>query len=157
MGTPLEKLIELDACEPAIEWAKNKTWEEIYRQCERGDWLLWLFQKMNPGDLQLITLAKARCANTVRHLMGDERSRNAVDVAERFGLGNATLEELKEVSYTAFASAFSASPSSYAAYAASVAFAASYAAYASDDRKENQLLTANIVRGTISFDKFNLS
>jgi hypothetical protein len=62
-----EKLIELDACAEALEWAGDKTWEEIYNTCHRGDWLLWLFAKTNPDDFRLLTLVKAHCANTVRH------------------------------------------------------------------------------------------
>ena len=66
-----ELLIKLDACKEAKEWAANKTWEEIYNTCHRGDWLLWLFKRTNPNDLQLLTLATGHCANTVRHLMTD--------------------------------------------------------------------------------------
>jgi len=62
-----EKLIQLNACAEALEWAGDKTWEEIYNTCHRGDWLLWLFAKTNPDDLQLLILTKAHCVNTVRH------------------------------------------------------------------------------------------
>ena len=64
-----ELLIELKACSEAREWAADKTWKEIYTTCHRGDWLLWLFKKTNPDDLQLLTLTKGHCANTVRHLI----------------------------------------------------------------------------------------
>lgn len=71
-------LIKLNACNEAMEWAGDKTWEEIYRTCHRGDWLLWLFKQTNPNDLRLLTLAKGHCANTVRHLMKDERSSSSI-------------------------------------------------------------------------------
>jgi len=32
-----ELLIKLDACQPALEWAENKSWQEIYNTCHRGD------------------------------------------------------------------------------------------------------------------------
>jgi hypothetical protein len=122
-----EKLIELKACKQALEWAGDKTWEEIYNTCHRGDWLLWLFAKTNPNDFRLLTLAKARCANTVRHLMIDERSKNAVDVAIAFGEGEATVEELSaayNAAYAAYAYADGAVAYAYAAVAAACAAAA---------------------------------
>ena len=132
-------LKKLDACEDARIWAADKSWEEVYNTCNRGDWLLWLFKKTNPDDLQLLTLAKGHCANTVRHLMKDERSIKAVDAAIAFGLGEITKEEL------------------HAAYAA-----ATYAAYAADadadaaSKKQKQQQTADIVRKYISIEKFNI-
>ena len=35
-------LLKLRACEEAIEWAGDKTAEEVIDTCHRGDWLLWL-------------------------------------------------------------------------------------------------------------------
>ena len=138
-----ELLKKLHACKESIIWAENKTWEDIYNTCHRGDWLLWLFKRTNPGDFQLLTLAKGHCANTVRHLMKDKRSKIAVDVAIAFGEGEATIEELNNAAYAA-----------YAAYAAN---AAAYAAYDADAaRKENQMLTANIIRKYIKIEKFNI-
>ena len=111
-------LIKLNACQDAKDWAADKSWKEIFETCHRGDWLLWLFQKTNPNDLQLLTLAKGHCTNTVRHLLKDERSIKAVDVAIAFGEGKASREEL-DAAYAAAA---------YAAYAA-----AAYASYAYAD------------------------
>lgn len=45
-------------------------------------------------DLRQLTLAKARCAKLVIHLIKDERSKKAVEIAEQFGLANATREQL---------------------------------------------------------------
>ena len=49
------------------------------------------------------------CARQVQHLMIDERSINAVNVAERFANGMATLEELKEAGIAASEAAMNAS------------------------------------------------
>jgi hypothetical protein len=111
-----ELLIKLDACEEAREWARDMPIEEIVSTCHRGDWLLWLAKKVDV-DLRLRTLAKGHCANTVRHLMTDERSIKAVDVAIAFGEGKATREELDAAAYAA-----------YAAAGADAAYAAAYAA-----------------------------
>ena len=131
-----ELLIKLNACKKAQVWAEGKSWQEIYTTCHRGDWLLWLFKKTNRGDLKLLMLVKAYCADTVRHLMQDSRSTNAIDVAIKFGNDQATREELNN-----------------AAADAAAAYAAHAAAYA---RKENQLLTANVVRQYIPIELWNI-
>jgi hypothetical protein len=173
-----KKLIELNACEEALEWAGDKTWQEIYNTCHRGDWLLWLFARTNPNDFRLLTLVKAHCANTVRHLMTDERSTNAVDVAIAFGEGRASIEELNaayNAAYAAYAyAAVAAYNAAYAAYAytdgaaayAYAAGAAAAAAYAYADavtaytdgaaKKENQKLTADICRKYLPIEIWNV-
>ena len=172
------KLIELKACKEALEWAGDKTWEEIYNTCHRGDWLLWLFAKTNPDNFRLLTLAKAHCVNTVRHLMTDERSTNAVDVAIAFGEGRATIEEFNSAynaataayhaaydacTYTAvFAAAAVAASASASAYVAA-AVAATAAACASASvaaaaaaKKENQKLTADVCRKYLPIEIWNV-
>jgi hypothetical protein len=165
-------LKKLDACEDARIWAADKSWEEVYNTCDRGDWMLWLFKKTNPDDLQLLTLVKGHCANTVRHLMKDERSIKAVDAAIAFGLGEITKDELDAAAdaaayaaaYAAAAAAAYAAADAAAAYAAAYAAAAYAAAYAAAAdaaaaaaaKKENQQQTADIVRKYISIEKFNI-
>jgi hypothetical protein len=127
METTKEKLIKLDACHEAIKWAREKSIQEIWDTCHRGDWMLWLFKRTNPEQLQELTRAKAHCALTVRHLMKDKRSINACEVALKFADGLATREEL-DAAYDAAAAAAAAAAYAYAAYAAAAAYA--YAAYA---------------------------
>lgn len=153
MKTIHDILKELNACSEGLDWAKKyDTIEEIVENVERGDWLLWLGAKLDL-PIEEITLAKARCAKTVLHLMKDERSKKAVEVAESFGLGKVTRAELN----SAYADAYIASDAvadsyddaAYAAYAASDAANATSAAYASDavtaDEK-NRKVTADICR-----------
>jgi hypothetical protein len=87
------RLIELNADEQFIEWTADKSWEEIYKTCPNGEWLLWLFDKTNPENLKEISLAKGHCASTVLEFMKYEGSRKAVSVAIAFGEGLATEEE----------------------------------------------------------------
>jgi hypothetical protein len=164
-----QQLIKLEACQPAIDWVGERTFEQAYNDCERGDWLLWLYA--STADLtidanhRLLTLAKAKCANTVRHLMKDERSTKAVDIAIAYGEGRATREELAADAAGAAAAAYAAADydAAYAAYAAAYAdyaadYAAAYAAAAMKAyaaMKENQKLTADIVRSIITIDKFS--
>ena len=140
-----ELLIKLDACERAKEWVGDMTIEELVATCDRGDWGLWIAKKVDV-DLRLRTLAKGHCANTVRQLMTDERSINAVDVAIAFGEDKATREELDAAYAAAFAAAFAAG--------FAVDFAAVAAAYAADaaadfavaDYAANRKQTADICR-----------
>ena len=127
-----ELLNKLKACQEAMEWAGDKSWEEIYNTCHRGDWLLWLFKRTNPDDLKLLTLAKGHCANTVRHLMKDERSIKAVDAAIAYGEGKISREELDAAASAAYAAYADAASAAYADAAAAydAAYAASAAAYA---------------------------
>jgi hypothetical protein len=124
MKTLKEYLQTLHACEESVIWAGDKTIEQVVHECHRGDWILWLAQRCDV-ELKPLTLAKAHCANTVRHLMKDERSIKAVDVAIAFGHGRATLDELNEV-YPAAADAYDTAAD--AAKAADTAKAAAYAA-----------------------------
>jgi hypothetical protein len=153
-------LIKHDACTPAREWAKGKTFAEAYAECPRGDWMLWLFDRTNPDDLQRLTLAKGHCANTVRHLMTDPRSLAAVDAAIAFGEGRISREEL-DAAASAASAAYAAAYAAYAAAAAnanaaSAAYAAASAAYAAA-RKENQRLTADICRKYLPIEIWNLT
>jgi len=100
MKTFQELLEELNACGVARDWAAAKTIEEVVVECHRGDWLLWLASKVNV-DKRKFTLAKAHCANIVRHLMKDERSLNAVDIAMAYGQGEVEHEALIVAAYAA--------------------------------------------------------
>jgi len=136
-------LRKLNACTEAYKWAGDKSVEEIVSTCHRGDWLLWLASKIDV-DIQPLTLAKGHCANTVRHLMKDERSINAVDVAIKFGEGKASRKELSDAAAAA-------------AYGAAAA-AAAYAAAADAAKRENQMRTADICReyiGELIIEKVN--
>jgi hypothetical protein len=150
MKTLKNFLEENDACSSGYSFAKDLTLEQFLNTCPRGDWILWLFKKMNPDSLRELTLAKGHCANTVRDKMTDERSMRAVDVAIAFGEGRATRKELDSASSAAYAAADAA----YAAYAAAAA------AYdAADDaaaaKEENRIATADICRQYLPLEIWN--
>ena len=132
MKTLKKFLKEHKACRDGFEFAKDLTLEQFLNTCDRGGWILWLFQKTNPTSLQKITLAKGHCANTVRHFMKDERSLKAVDVAIAFGEGKATRKELDNAAASAADAAACAADASYASADASYASYASYASAAAD-------------------------
>ena len=155
MKTLQELLIELNACEDARVWAADKSIEQVITECHRGDWLLWLASKVEM-DFQTITLAKGLCANTVRHLMKDDCSIKAVDVAIAFGRGEATRKELNAAYVYAYAAAAYAAAAAAAA-AAYAADAAAAAAYAADAKIENQQLTADICRKYLPIEIWNIN
>jgi hypothetical protein len=109
-------------CDKGLEYYNgHSTPEQAWNNCQRGDWMLWIAKKLAVDD-RLFTKAKALCANTVRHLMKDKRSTDAIDAAMRYANGEITREELNK--YAAAASAASA--------AAHAAAAAAHAAYVYD-------------------------
>ena len=135
--TEIEKY---NPCIEAVEYRKEfKTFKEAWENCHRGDWMLWLAYRLKVNHRKL-TLAKAYCAETVIHLMKDERSINAVKVAKRYGRHKATKAELKDASAAADAA------SAYAASAAADAAA----------KKENQMLSADICRKYLTKDVLRL-
>ena len=109
-----KKLLKINACGEGMEWLADQTAEDAWATCQRGDWMLWAGSRCGV-DLQTITITKVKCARLVQHLMQDQRSLDALDVAEQFALGNATREQL------AAAAADAANAAAYAAYAASAA------------------------------------
>lgn len=151
MRTFKDLLIELGACEEAREWAGDMTIEEVVEKCHRGDWLLWLAQKIKI-DEKLRYLTSGHCANTVRHLMDDERSTAAVDAAIAYGEGKINKEELRlkkvcfHVILSKTGSSFYAANAAIRAICASYETAATAVAAAAATGKDNQLETANICR-----------
>ena len=123
-----KKLLKINACGEGMEWLADQTAEDAWATCQRGDWMLWAGSRCGV-DLQTITITKVKCARLVQHLMQDQRSLDALDVAEQFALGNATREQLAAAAADAANAA--ADDAAYAASAAADADAAD-AAYATD-------------------------
>ena len=110
-------------CSEAVAYRSvYASFEDAWNNCHRGDWMLWIAQKVGV-DIKILTKAKALCALTVRHLMKDERSIKACEVALKFADGEATSEELS-AAYTNAAAAYAAA---YAYAAAAYAYAAAAA------------------------------
>jgi hypothetical protein len=150
-----DKLKELGACQKAVEWVGDRTMKEAFRDCPRGDWILWAHEKFFPERKRERVLAAAHCANTVRHLMKNDRSKKAVDTAIAYGEGKVTEKELRTAAYGSYAvvenadyavaaAAFSFSTAAYGEDAYDVAYAVAHAA--ADDKEENQKKTADICR-----------
>jgi len=100
-----EFLKKYDACEDGFNWAVEncKTMEEVWNTA-KPEWFIWLATRENvllEKDLHRFACWSVR---QIWHLLPDERSRNAIEVKERWIEGKATDEELE----AARASAWSA-------------------------------------------------
>jgi hypothetical protein len=86
----------LGACPEAIEWAGDRTPEQAWRECPRGDWLLWAAERVGV-DRRLLVLAACDCAETalVHVPDGEERPRMAIETARAWARGEATIEEVR--------------------------------------------------------------
>jgi hypothetical protein len=99
---------QFNPCYDALLWYESQpSTEEAWNNCHRGDWMLWIAKKLNV-NIRVLTLAKGLCANTVRHLMKDERSIKAVNAAIAYGKGEIDDEELREAADFAADSAYAA-------------------------------------------------
>jgi hypothetical protein len=120
-----------DACKNGAKWALSisddiaDVWDAMIEH-EKHNWLLWTATR--PGVFSDSTLRKLACRFVretplvdglkVWDLLGDERSRIAIEVAELFADGKATETEM------------AAAAAAAAAYAYDAAYAARVAAYA---------------------------
>ena len=96
-------LKRMDACSEAVAFAdQHRSLKAAWEACTRPDWMLWLLGAVTHEDDKTYRLYACWCArNTplangrkVWDLLTDKRSRDAVEVAERFAVGEATREEL---------------------------------------------------------------
>ena len=78
MKTLKEELIELKACEEAIKWVGEKTPEEAWNTCERGDWMWWLIWKTESATKEQSVRFADFCANNAK-----ERAASAAWAAAR--------------------------------------------------------------------------
>jgi len=126
----------LGASAEVIEWCEGRGSEEAWRDCQRGDWMLWIASKSRV-DRKRIVRAICDCVEPALRFVpdGEGRPRAAIDTARAWCRGLATHEEVwAAASAAADASVGSdAADAAYAtayatAYAAAAAAAAAYAA-----------------------------
>ena len=124
-----EKVVEyvrsLGACGDAMEWLMaQKNLAQAWRDCERGDWMLWVLGKQagEPGceKRERLVLAACKCARlSLKYVSEDEkRPLVAIQTAERWAKGKATIEEVRTAADDAYAAA--AYAAACAAYAPAV-------------------------------------
>lgn len=130
-------LFSLRACGEAVDWAKGKPLAKAWKDSGRADWMLWLCGRMagKPGwpTRQQVVFAACQCARVgLKHAWkGEGRPLAAIESAERWSRGEATLEEVRKAAAAAYAAADDGAEDdtrSAAYYAAASAAAAAEAA-----------------------------
>ena len=159
MDDVIDKLNKLNACEGALEWLETQdSWEKAWRDCERGDWSIWLVGRLSgppeSKSRKKLVYVACQCARLALPYVpkGEGRPLKAIETAEAYVKGDATLDDVRtdaaaaaDAAYAAAADAAAAAAAAAdAAYAADAAAAAAYAAYAK--RKEILKQCADIVR-----------
>ena len=130
MKTELEEFLEKhNACTEGRAWALatgattiNEIWQ---RDDMRKEWRIWIADRVLTKKQQ--TALTCRFVREIWHLLRDDRSWDAIEVAEKWVAGEATDEELDVAAYTAdYIAAYTAD------YAAAYTddYAAAYAARA---------------------------
>ena len=93
-----EKIDSWEPCYPASKHIKPGEIHTVITLLDRKDIpfddRLWVIMRDELVSDKLMRLFAVWCARQVQHLMKDERSIKALDVAEAFANGNATKEEL---------------------------------------------------------------
>jgi len=102
-------LAKLGACSEARHEAEGKSMRRVWDSCERGDWLLWLSAKLRI-DRKLIVLAACDCARTALRFVpaGETRPREAIETAEAWCRGEATINQVRDAAHAAYAAAHAA-------------------------------------------------
>ena len=139
INTYIRKLKDLNACAEAVEKAHEyQTSTELWADCKRGDWMLWLIGKLSgePGSdkRKRLVLTACKCARlALLYVPKDElRPLLAIETAEQWAKGEnkVTLDDVRKAasaSYTASASSAAAAVYAAAAAAAAAACAADVA------------------------------
>ena len=122
-----------NACHTGSKFAlKFATMKDVWDALMRGEpdkknarcWALWIISRDGVlSKMERVELS-VRFAERVKHLMKDQRSIDALEVAKRYAEGNATDEELEQAADDATHADYAA----YAAYAADAYAAGAYAA-----------------------------
>ena len=119
-----DRLIKMGACEDAVAWVGDRDITAAWAECDRADWMLWLAGRVVARPL--VVLAACACARTVLRYVpdGEDRPRVAIETAERWARGEATIAEVRSATADADAYAYAA------AYTAATYTAATCAAAA---------------------------
>jgi hypothetical protein len=87
-----------DACSNGRRWAIStgaETMDELWRRNDvNPEWRIWIATRPGALDDRALRLFACWSVRQIWHILTDERSRQAVEVAERYANGNATADEL---------------------------------------------------------------
>lgn len=156
----IDLLKRLGACDDATEWLGDRDLATAWRECPRGDWMLWLAASM--PDRKPVVRAACACARLALPYVqaGEMRPLKAIDMAECWvgDDGVATPDQLNLAADAAFDAAYASAYTRSAAFAADAAFRAAAltffdahalahtAAYTATDTANAALYAANAKR-----------
>ena len=120
-----DQLVKFGACEDAVKFSEDKTAQQAWDTCKRGDWMMWLMKKKYPNKTSLairkkLVLVACDCAETsLKYLPKDEkRPAEAIKLAKAWATGvKVKIEDIENAAYAAYAAA-NADNAAYAANAA---------------------------------------
>jgi hypothetical protein len=131
----LRSLRMIGACDEAVDWVKEHggTTAELFRDCERGDWMNWYIvkcqEKLGVSKRQLVGALADISALSLKYYEkqypDDKRVWECIQMCRKYAKGKATDGELAAAANAAYAAAHAANAAYAAAYAAN---AAAYAA-----------------------------
>ena len=147
-------LKQMHACPEAVEWVGDRDLAKAWAECERADWMIWFAAKK--ADRKLVVLAECACARPALKYVpeGEDWPRIAIETAEAWARGEATIEQVRTAADAAYAA--DKALAVYAAYDAAVyAVIAQYAACGASDAARVKALAdmADIVRKIIPVEK----
>jgi hypothetical protein len=167
----IDQIKKFRPCKEGVKWIGDRTLEQFWNECDRADWMMWYLGEMKdePGypTTKEVIFINVQIVRSVQHLMEDKRSIDALDVFEKYALGNASEEEFinaiklsNSASASAWASArawASASASARAwALASASACASAWASSLGSDSNSDSDSAADLASNSTSDPDFNL-
>ena len=139
---------------------KYQTFNEFWSNCTRADWMILLAEKLKV-EKKLLVKTSGRCAATVKHLMNDKRSLDALQACEDYGNGKINDDELSVFAASANDAIYFCAASESIACAciglfSQAASASSYAARNADKPFSNELEMACICRSILTNEVLRL-
>jgi len=125
-----------DACDAGAKWATahHTTMRELWSDTTmRDDWRVWVATREGVLSDKELRLFACYCARSVWHMLDDDRSKKAVEVAEAHTRGDASEAELRDATRAAADASAAADAAAHAAQAAYAANAAARAVYAASN------------------------
>ena len=120
------------ACGPALSWLGTQPDPTTaWQACEEPGWLIWWLKQQPATDRKTLVRIACACARTALRFVpeGEDRPRIAIETAERWLTGGATIREVRAAGIGARAAAADAAADA----AAGSGYAAGYAADAAAD------------------------
>lgn len=85
-------------CTEAYQWAQQfGSWEALWDNCERADWMLWIIGKTaKESDRKIIVKIACECARLALPYTKDARVLKCIEATEAWMRDEATVEQVRE-------------------------------------------------------------